>query len=533
MFNWDRYFFKLFLFLTIFQSYTSYGQKGNPKWYVQNTGTNHTILIPEWANITIDDDTISVGDFIGVFFDSSGFSACGGYLKWEGGNSAISAWGSEEGNDGFESGEEFKWKIWDATKDIEFSAIAIFNEIDFPNGSQYHTNGISGISELDGYIFETQQLILEAGWDLYSINTKPFENSTEVLFSDISGNLIIAKNIFGEIFFPSGNVHSISNLNYTDVLIVKMETTDTLKIQGRKVKPEFHQIALNYDWNLIPYLRHANAAIAEVFSNFYDKFFLLKDGAGKVFCNYYHVSDLKNLEVGKAYNLYSEFQENFFYVSDTIEFEEFSYENISCKHFVDLVKTDYNQTVIILETAIDSFAQENDEFGVFNENGKLVGSQIYIGGNISITVWENDTVSQENDGIFDNQKFIVKHWSSANQIEEWLIVENFVSGSDIYKRNQISVVDKISLSGTDETQAFSILNLQNGEIQIDFFISENSLVKLYLFNIEGKLVEKIVENNLQAGKFQKHLNIKKFQSGVYFIYFSSLNNSDSKIFVII
>ncbi len=138
-----KYGLLLFLFLTSLYSYSQ------PNWSYTITSTNHTILIQNSIEISIDGVQISVGDYIGVFFDSLGTSACGGYIVWQGNSTALAAWGSQPGlNDGFTNGEEFQWRIWSAANQQEYEAVANYNSTMFPNQGNYTTNGMSGLTSL-------------------------------------------------------------------------------------------------------------------------------------------------------------------------------------------------------------------------------------------------------------------------------------------------------------------------------------------------------------------------------------------------
>ena len=117
-------------------------------WNYNITGTNHTILIPDDGTYLINNIPISIGDYIGVFYDSLGSLACGGYTIWQGFNTSIAAWGEDLGADGFVAGENFKWKIWDISEGTEYFASAIYMGTPLPNQGNFVINGMSGVDTL-------------------------------------------------------------------------------------------------------------------------------------------------------------------------------------------------------------------------------------------------------------------------------------------------------------------------------------------------------------------------------------------------
>jgi hypothetical protein len=137
-----------------------------PDWSFVNTGMSHIILIPHYAQITIDGVKIQPGDFISVFYDKKdgdktrqlnaggmGLGIAPGGVKYTGNVTAIAVWGTQEGkNNGLAVGEVLKWKIWRARDGKVFDAEATYmTEIMDPsivNTDTYVIDGISGILSL-------------------------------------------------------------------------------------------------------------------------------------------------------------------------------------------------------------------------------------------------------------------------------------------------------------------------------------------------------------------------------------------------
>jgi len=117
-------------------------------WSYSITSTNSTILIP-LGSTTINGSPISVGDYVGVFYDYNGSLLCGGYTLYQGIQTAITAWGTDIGGDGFVSGETFNWKVWRAIDGEILDAVATYQTIGFPNTNTYTPGGISGLATLD------------------------------------------------------------------------------------------------------------------------------------------------------------------------------------------------------------------------------------------------------------------------------------------------------------------------------------------------------------------------------------------------
>ena len=125
-----------------------------PNWNYTLTSSNHSIVFPATTTIMIDGVAASSNDYVGVFFDSLGTLACGGYFQVDSSNVFnVTAWGTETGlNNGFQAGETFTWKIWRASDNMEFFADATYITGMVPNSDTYVTNGMSGVSSLTAII---------------------------------------------------------------------------------------------------------------------------------------------------------------------------------------------------------------------------------------------------------------------------------------------------------------------------------------------------------------------------------------------
>jgi hypothetical protein len=121
-------------------------------WSYTNTGVSHIIIIPISANPNIGGVPLTNGDYIGVFYDSSGTLKCAGYEEWTGStNIAVSAFGDDAlttAKDGFANNELFQWKVWYHLSDAAFEAWATYEPIGgiVTNTDRYSTNGISRIN---------------------------------------------------------------------------------------------------------------------------------------------------------------------------------------------------------------------------------------------------------------------------------------------------------------------------------------------------------------------------------------------------
>ncbi len=145
-----------------------------PNWTFDSFGDYHEIVVPEDALMQVNGNLLSRYDFIGVFYDSMGQMACGGYMVWLEENGVIYAHGDRVNTiekDGFAEGDVFKVSIWKALEDRSYPASAIYKDT-YPNTDFWQWNGLSCIESIysvsiGGSVIDSTELGLPSGWVVF------------------------------------------------------------------------------------------------------------------------------------------------------------------------------------------------------------------------------------------------------------------------------------------------------------------------------------------------------------------------------
>ncbi|MBT3207502.1 MAG: PKD domain-containing protein [Bacteroidetes bacterium] len=508
-----------------------------PGWNFILTGINHSILVPASANITLNGNPVQVGDYLGVFYtDDNGELACGGYQIYEGINNAITAWGNDTQTaikDGFTIGETFKWKVWSATDNIEYPAIATYMT-GFMNQGEFVANGISGIESLTASY--SQEIPLPIGWNIFSTNIVPFEATMDSLFADISVNVELVKNNIGQIFWPAWNVNQIGSNIVGQGYQVKMNNTDTLVVTGLIIIPELTPISLAAGWNMIAYLRQLPAPIEIMIQPIVSDIDLVKDNFGQIYWPIWYVNQIGDMLPGQGYQMRM-FNANILtYPANTTSFSKSNIQIPLLYHFKNIQNTGSNMSLMIPNQVWDKEPEIGSEIGIFSQNGKLVGAGVYIGENLAISIWGNDELSDEIDGLIQNEKFIIRIWNneSQNSMEEDILeIETWLEGDEFYKTNKISIVKKLSTIQLPTFELFqNTPNPFSETTEISFYIPEEAFIEIELFNLLGEKILTVDANSYAAGNQSIVFDKKNLSSGVYFYRLKSENFSDTKIMIL-
>jgi hypothetical protein len=163
------------------------------------------------------------------------------------------------------------------------------------------TNYLANCTNGNIYVgnFQNQSISLNQGWTGISSYLIPQNTDIEQLFSSVSGDLIIVKNLAGDFYQPSGN-NSLVNWDYTDGYFVKTSQASTLSFIG--FQPVTKDIVLTAGWNLIPVLSAENVNIVDLFTGNLMRVQIIKEAIGlKVYWPEKEITTLEYLVPGKSY----------------------------------------------------------------------------------------------------------------------------------------------------------------------------------------------------------------------------------------
>jgi hypothetical protein len=275
-----------------------------PNWTYSTTPNPHLVLVYDNIPITINGAQIETGDYIGMFFDSLGTLACSGYGVWQGNNTTISAYGENLGNDGFSIGEEFNWKIWDASTGTEYIAVATYMPFPpMPNQGNFVNGGLSGLTSLIAEGEQFQEIDLPVGWSYFSTYMIPQNPSIDTVLNDVIQNVQIVKNYLGGTFWPLYNINLIGDISNCEGYQIKMINSDTLTIGGVAIIPENTSCIIPAGWSYLSYLRNNPASIIQMLSSISNDIEIVKDYLGGTYWPAWGINLIGDMKPGDGYQV--------------------------------------------------------------------------------------------------------------------------------------------------------------------------------------------------------------------------------------
>ncbi len=486
----------------------TYPNPTEPDWTINYTSNNHTILVPNTAEILINDSPIQLGDYIGVFYLGLDEEYhCAGKIMWTGITNTISAYGSDPNEfNGMASGEVFTWMTWNSLNN-EYREAIVDYDASMPNTNLYQADGISSITSLSNV---SEQIInLTDGWNLISTNISPDYPSIGDVLAPIVDNLFLAKDESGQVFWPQFNLNNIGDHMVGKAYKLKMNQQSVLQVRGAEVNPINYSLTLVEGWSYLGYLRESAADAAVVLESIEEDILLIKDGIGNVYFPEFNVNTIGNMSPGQGYQIRMTNARDFIYPSNELVLPELRHSSSNTMHHYQTpFISEKNMNVVLPNLNLSTFAQLGDEFVVKDALGQVISSSVYIGETIIMTLW----IDEENIG----GKFEIYHWSREENSERHL---DFIwrDGSSLLVTDAVNIASNIESIEMD-SQSFQIFpNPMKDVSKITFYIDNNQKVNLDLYNSLGVQVMKLIDTNLSRGVHNFPLESRHLESGIYFV----------------
>lgn len=505
-----------------------------PGWeFVSNTGNNATVLIASSVNPTIDNQPLTQGDFIGVFFRRGNSLGCAGYSRWEPGtNMTITAWGDNpltSVKDGFAVGDTIFIHLYQRLTGKEFET-----NVTYSSGSKaatYVADGIFEVRTLTSIPNNTQNIFLRNGWNMTSSYIIPNDSSLQAVTASIAPAIVVVKDGMGNVFWPDSNISQIHAWNFRQGYQIYLRSADTLTITGAFAVPESTAISLSTGWNLIAYLRTSPMSPEKALANIKSQFVLMKNNNGDVYWPQFNINTIGTMNPGEGYKVYVSRNTTLFYPANDVQNETNTIAGttaihdspatavIAGSHYPPHDINTGNNAILLVESPS---LKTGNEIGAWSENGNLIGNGVVSNGKCAITLWGEDTLTPSIHGAKEGEAVTLTLWDSQRNKEyrlELTSLKNGITNQSIslplrYQTESAFIGSvKIVPSGFYLEQNYP--NPFNPSTTIEYDLPQTANVVLEVFNTLGERVAVLVNKTESAGHYQIVFKRARMASGVY------------------
>ena len=267
----------------------------------------HSIVISSDTEILINNEPITTGDWIGLFYDSEQGPVCMAYTVWQEQNINFLAASYEAvlGEGSIPSDSSFIWKVWDASTSVIWPMNVEYMS-HLSSHSVFEENGQSGLLSMHNINPITQQQIdFPEGWSMFSSYMITEDMNVISFFEPIYDDIIIVKNNVGAAYLAVYQFNAIGDLEIGQGYIVKTSQACSVSLEGVFAKGELYPISLVAGWNMIGYLRNEPEFVEVIFSDLVAQGLvkLVKDYEGNAYLPQWSFNAIGTLKPGRAYQV--------------------------------------------------------------------------------------------------------------------------------------------------------------------------------------------------------------------------------------
>jgi len=489
------------------------------------TGDRTTVILKHENGYKINGRDISNGDAIGIFYRDGGSLKCAGYRIWkEGENQAVAVWGdnnnTDEEKDGFEFGESFIYKQWDALEEEEIIVSAELESgfnVFYPDT----TTIIKAFHSLDTNVIK----IKKGMWQMVATSVSPVENlideligNKDIVFSDELNNIRLP-NIYNEdiAYWDSKTGYYVySNEDYD------------LEIIGQRIElnsPLFLESGKTF---LLPNISTGEIDIRSSFGVGLDNFLFLKNDDGEILIPELGIYQFDRFEKNKSYLCmlkndfvlkYSETKEKMKDSDNTTVYSSFN-------NICNFSETKENSHFLIY------VSDSNLSMNVYDRENEInICGTLELGWNI-VRLWGDDPLTIDKDGLEEGETLRIELLKNGEVINyEFKSIVSLFGKETLnainYKSNTVVEIE-LEIEGTNVLDEERI---EGNEIRMKVIDGHLILDRMGIENL--KIIDtlgRIVFQKVGILK-QKTVNIERLQKGSYLIEFMVNKRKEIRKFI--
>ena len=365
----------------------------------------------------------------------------------------------------------------------------------------------------------SQQLALEAGWNMVSSFIQTQNMSIEAIMEPILSQVIIVKDNLGLAYLPDFGFNGIGDWDNTQGYQIKLYDEALVEMTGFIMAPEQTPINLTEGWNMIAYLRSEPAPVDAVLDAFTSDIIIVKDVMGMAYLPEWGFNGIGDMLAGQGYQIKLYASHILTYNANDDEYRMVhtpSIDNTSTS--VDFEKnTGSNMHLLIPESAWDVQVSSKDELYVYDAKGDMVGAAKITLPNTLITIWGNDLLTSEKDGLYDAEEFSLVLFSEKSNTSQSVSLE-LSTGVSGFEKDALVIASLISESNFEKDLALynSVPNPASNFTEISFYLKKEMSLTLSLFNVIGEEIMLITTGIKTAGYHTAQVDVNQLAPGSYF-----------------
>ena len=355
---------------------------------------------------------------------------------------------------------------------------------------------------------------LAENWSLVSSYIDPLIANIPFLFASLveNENVLLVKDGNGRFFAPSFGFNNIPFWDFNQGYQVKMTEEVELTFLGELV-PVDTPINLHENWNIIAYFPEEEIEAPDAFANIAEQLLMAKDGDGHFYAPEHNFNNIPPLHRGAGYQVKVSEDIELIWNVDGEGLASIELGEQIPSHFTPINHTDRNMSILVTDLVGEG------EIGAFTASAICVGASAFRNQNaVGLAVWGDDESTDYIDGLLPGETFALKVWDAKQDREMQLSPITTLEGAGlIYEPDGLTVLEMATETAVPEefflSEAYP--NPFNSVTRISYGLPEASQVALRVFDISGRLVTELLNENQMSGAYSVSWNARDVASGVY------------------
>jgi len=351
---------------------------------------------------------------------------------------------------------------------------------------------------------------LTEGWNMISINVDPLncyveddDRGPDILrmFMPFTDDLILLKDDRGRFYAPEfDNFVNIPFWNLTEGYMIKVRQDVDMRWSG-EIIPADSEIPVEEGWNYVAYFPEFELPVEApefyAFESILDNLLIAKDEDGNFCVPAQEFSNMPPLRTGEGYQVKVDEDVVLNYPEEE-EIVNRRSSIVNCR----LVSTSENMSMLV--TSVKGVRiTEGDQIIAFSSDDRMIGAgMIDTDGRCGLAVWGDDPSTEVIDGLQKGEVFELRLWDANREIEVGQFAGTVLHGNGlVYDPDGFIVLDVVAETAIPENFYLSqnYPNPFNAVTNIFYSLPEVSHVSIRLYDVSGRLIDALIDDEIQAG----------------------------------
>ena len=359
------------------------------------------------------------------------------------------------------------------------------------------------------FIASVHNYPIASGWNIVSFNVLPLDSAAVTIFGSMS-HLVIAKNSAGDVYWPSFSINNIVTIHVNQGYMVYTTAADTIRITGTPIAVATSPIALSAGWNIMGYSPQVDLPIATALAGIASQITIVKNTAGDVYWPDFGINNIVTMHVGEGYFIHMKADASLTYPSGLGKMVSVASGMMlpKTRHFVYASGNTGNSATMLLKNVVENTKAipDSSEIAVYDASGILVGSGTVMSGKSAFSIWGDNEMTKEKDGLGAAEALTFKVWTPTNEEYAGTYVGPNSSG---YTENAL-MIGALSIHRamkiTNCALATAYPNPFRGNVRIAFDVAaitgkDMANVEINVYDVRGVLVRQLTKGLYKTGRY--------------------------------